>query len=292
MIRIVTDSASDIDMKAAGELGIICIPLTVSFGREEFKENIELSKTEFYKRLMTDKESPQTSQVPPYAFEQVFREAKEAGDDIIAILLSSRLSGTYQSARIAKESVYDSEGISNGDGSGKSSCYVIDSRSASAGQQLLAEYAAKLREEGSTAREIVKQLRALRSRIQLYACVNTLEYLYRGGRISRAAATIGTMIHIKPILYVNEYGEVELAARVRGNQKAVTNILERIKKEPPDERYPIYIMYSYADEGARHLRKAVRMAGYQVRMKHVIHVGAVIGSHVGPYAYGVVYVRK
>ena len=103
MVRIITDSASDIDMKTAGELGIICVPLTVSFGKEQFKENVELSKTEFYKRLISDASFPQTAQVPPYAFEQVFREAKEAGDDVIAILLSSRLSGTYQSARIAQE---------------------------------------------------------------------------------------------------------------------------------------------------------------------------------------------
>lgn len=292
MIRIITDSASDIDMKTAGELGIICIPLTVSFGKEQFKENIELSKTEFYKRLISDNNFPQTAQVPPYAFEEAFREAKEAGDDIIAIMLSSRLSGTYQSARIAEETVYDGEDMKDRSDSGKNRCYVIDSRSASAGQRLLAEHAATLRGQGIAAREIVRQLRNLRSRLQLFACVNTLEYLYRGGRISKAAATIGTIINVKPILYVNESGEPEIAARVRGNQKAITYMLERLKAEPPDERYPIYIMYSYLDEGAKRLRKAIRMAGYQVRVKHMINVGAVIGSHIGPYAYGVTYVKK
>lgn len=292
MTRIITDSASDIDMKTAGELGIICVPLTVSFGKEQFKENIELSKTEFYKRLISDTNFPQTAQVPPYTFEQVFREAKEAGDDVIAILLSSRLSGTCQSARLAEEAVYDGEGMKNRGDSDKGFCYVLDSRSASAGEQLLAEQAAILRRQGITAKEIVRQLRNLRSRLQLFACVNTLEYLYRGGRISKAAATIGTIINVKPILYVNENGEPEIAARVRGNQKAVAYMLDRLKAEPPDERYPIYIMYSYMDEGAKRLRKAIRMAGYQVRIRHVINAGAVIGSHIGPYAYGVAYVKK
>ncbi len=292
MVRIITDSASDIDMKTAGELGIICVPLTVSFGKEQFKENVELSKTEFYKRLISDASFPQTAQVPPYAFEQVFREAKEAGDDVIAILLSSRLSGAYQSARIAQESVHEEESKNLNRGSGNSHCYVIDSRSASAGQQLLAEHAAKMRKQGNTAREIVRQIRNVRSRLQLFACVNTLEYLYRGGRISKAAATIGTIINVKPILYVNESGEPEITARVHGNQKAVNYMLERLKAEPPDEEYPIYIMYSYMDEGARRLRKAIRTAGYQVRMKHVINVGAVIGSHIGPYAYGMTYIKR
>ena len=121
---------------------------------------------------------------------------------------------------------------------------MIDSRSASAGQQLLAEHAAKMRKQGNTAREIVRQIRNVRSRLQLFACVNTLEYLYRGGRISKAAATIGTIINVKPILYVNESGEPEITARVHGNQKAVNYMLERLKAEPPDEEYPIYIMYS------------------------------------------------
>lgn len=292
MVRIITDSASDIDSKAAKELGVICVPLTVSFGDEDFKENEDISRTEFYQRLITDSDFPRTSQVPPYAFEQAFRAAKEAGDDVVAILLSSRLSGTYQSAKIAETNVY-------GKGSPKeevretgTSCYVIDSHTASGGEQLLVEYAAELKKQGNTAKEIVKKVCRIRSNLRLFACVNTLEYLHRGGRISKVAAAIGTLINVKPILFVKENGEPAITARVRGNQKAITYVLEQIKNMPPDERYPIYIMYSYADEGAKRLRKAIQMAGYQVQMKHVIHVGAVIGSHIGPNAYGVTYVCR
>ncbi len=284
MVRIVTDSASDIDKKRAEELGVICVPLVVSFGEECYKENEELSRTEFYQRLMTDSHFPKTSQVSPYAFEQVFREAKTAGDEVVAILLSSRLSGTYQSGRIAEKNIYQSGETP--------ACYVIDSRTASVGQQLLVEYAVTLRKQGASAEEIAKKIRGLRSRIRLFASVSTLEYLHRGGRISKVAATIGTFINVKPILLVRENGQPDIIARARGNQKAIAYILEQIKTMPPDERYPIYIMYSHVDEWAKRLRKAIQHAGYHVQTKHIINVGATIGSHIGPNACGITYVCR
>lgn len=292
MIRIVTDSASDLDKNVAEELGVICVPLTVSFGTEHLKDGVELGKKEFYERLISDVRHPQTSQVTPYALEQVFQQAKTAGDDLVVILLSSRLSGTYQSGLIAERSTYGEEEDTNSGNPHRKSCYVIDSRMASAGQQILVEYASNLRKQGKTAREIARSVRALRPRVRLFACVNTLEYLCRGGRISKVAAAIGTMINVKPILFVKENGQPEIIARMRGNQKAIAYILEQIKKDPPDEGFPIYIMYSFAEEGAMRLRKAIRMAGYRVQMKHVVHVGAVIGSHIGPNAYGVAYVSR
>lgn len=292
MIRIVTDSASDLDAGRAEELNIICVPLTVSFGEKNFQEGVDLSKADFYERLSTDSNVPKTSQVAPYAFEQVFREAKEAGDDVIAILLSSRMSGTYQSGLIAKQNVYTDEEAEKERNAHKSSCYIIDSRTASAGQQLLVEYASELRRQGNTGKEIAKKVCHLRSRLRLFACINTLEYLYRGGRISKAAATIGTIINVKPILYVKENGQPEIVVRMHGNQKAASYILERFKKDPPDESYPIYLMYSYGEEGALWLRKAIQRAGYPVQMKRIIQAGAVIGSHIGPNAYGMVYVSK
>lgn len=283
MIRIVTDSASDLDYERASELGVYCLPLTVSFGEESYKENVDISKEEFYKKLVEGStDFPKTSQVSPYAFEQVFQKAKEKGDDIIAILLSTGLSGTYQSGLIAEKNIFYKE---------EGRCHIIDSRTASAGEQLLVEYAAFLRDQGDTAEKIVQKVQALRPRQRLIACVNTLEYLHKGGRISKAAAAIGTIIHVKPILTIRRNGVPEIINRVRGNHKAIAYILDCLKRDQPDEKYPIYIMYSYSDEEARKLRKAIHMEGYRVRMKHVINVGAVIGSHVGPGAYGVAYIR-
>lgn len=292
MIRIVTDSASDLDTRQAEELGVICVPLTVSFGDKNFQEGVNLSKADFYERLSTDLNFPKTSQVAPYAFEEVFREAKEAGDDVIAILLSSRLSGTCQSGLLAKQSVYGNMETEKEKGGNKGSCYIIDSRSASAGQQLLVEYASRLRQQGNTGKEIAKKVCHLRSGLRLFACINTLEYLYRGGRISKAAAAIGTIINVKPILYVKENGQPEIIARIHGNQRAASYILEQFKKDPPDENYPIYLMYSDGEEGALWLQKAIRRTGYPVQMQRMTQVGAVIGSHIGPHAYGIAYVSK
>lgn len=289
MIRIVTDSASDFETDKAQELGVISVPLTVSFGEEYLKENTDISREEFYERLIGGSEFPQTSQVTPYEFEQVFREAKEAGDEVIAILLSSGLSGTYQSALIAARTVY---GEANEGGEAEGGCYILDSRTASAGEQVLVEQAVEYRNQGYSAREIMKRLHSLRPRVQLVACMNTLEYLYRGGRISRAAAALGTIIHVKPILYVKKDGRPDIIARIHGNQKAITYILEQMKRVEPDERYPVYIMYTHVEEGARRLRKAMSRVGYRVRIRRMVNVGAVIGSHIGPNAYGIVYVKK
>lgn len=292
VIRIVTDSASDIDAGTAEDWKIISVPLTVSFGDKNFQEGIDLSKADFYERLSTDSNFPKTSQVTPFAFEQVFREAKEAGDDVVAILLSSRMSGTYQSALLAKQEVYDRTEKGTESGSHIASCYIIDSRTASAGQQLLVEYAVRLRQQGASGETIAKKICEIRSRLRLYACVSTLEYLYRGGRISKAAATIGTIINVKPILYVKWNGQPEMIARMHGNQKAASYIMERFETDPPDKDFPVYLMYTYGEEGAVWLEKAIRKAGFQVQTPHLIQAGAVIGSHIGPKAFGMVYVSR
>ena len=285
MVRIVTDSASDIETNMIEEWEITCAPLSIIMNDEVFKENVDISKTDFYERLISSSDFPKTSQVPPHEFEAIFKKAKAAGDDVVAVLLSSSLSGTYQSAVNAARSVYGD----NYEGEG---CYLINSCSASAGELLLVEQAVILREEGKSAKEIADTILHLCMDLRLYACVNTLEYLHRGGRISKVAAAIGSIVKVKPVLFVNQKGTPEIIARIRGQQKAVRYLTEQLQHEIPDERYPIYLMYSYVDEAAQQLRKSLRLAGYQIRMKHLIHAGAVIGSHVGPNAFGLVYVRK
>lgn len=285
MVRIVTDSASDIESNMLEDWGVTCASLSIMFDNEVLKENVDISRTDFYERLINSPVFPKTSQVPPYEFEMIFKEAKAGGEEVVAILLSSSLSGTYQSAVSAARSVY-------GDSYEEKGCYIIDSCSASAGELLLVEQASLLRKQGKSAREIADAMLSLRTDLRLYACVNTLEYLHRGGRISKVVAAIGSIVKVKPVLFVNQKGTPEMIARIRGEQKAVKYLLEQLQHEVPDEHYPIYLMYSYVDEAAQQLRKHLRLAGYQIRMKHMIHAGAVIGSHVGPNAFGMVYVRK
>lgn len=169
--KIITDSAADFEPQELSRMNITCIPLTVFFGEIECQENVSLTKDLLYKLLDETTEFPKTSQAAPQILMGILDEAKMDGDEVIYITLASALSGTYQSALMAKELLeYDG-------------CYMIDSQNATGGQQMLVEYAVKLRDAGKTAAEIVSGVKELRHRIVLYACMDTLEYLYCGGRI-------------------------------------------------------------------------------------------------------------
>ena len=192
MIRIITDSAADFEPEELEQMNITCIPLTVMFGEQEYQENVNLSKPQFYELLLGSQEPPKTAQASPQILLELFENAKEAGDPAIYITLSSGLSGTYQSACMTK-------GLVEYDG-----CYVVDSLNATGGYRMIVEHAVKLRDQGKTAAEIVEGIGKMRKRIVLYACIDTLKYLYRGGRISQTAYTIGSLAQIKPIIRVDE----------------------------------------------------------------------------------------
>ncbi|MBO4929307.1 MAG: DegV family protein, partial [Clostridia bacterium] len=201
MVRIVTDSAADFSPAELEQKKIICIPLKVLFGGEEYEENINLSKDQFYEKLLASEGFPKTSQAAPAVLAGLFEDAKAAGDEIIYVTLSSALSGTWQSAMFIKEDM------------GYDKAFVVDSRNATGGQRMLVEHAVRLRDQGKCAAEIVAEVEALRERIVLYACINTLEYLYRGGRISHLSYALGTLAQIKPIIHVDHMGRVDIPAK-------------------------------------------------------------------------------
>ena len=165
MVRIVTDSAADFSPAELEQINICCIPLKVLFGGEEYEENINLSKDQFYEKLLAFEGFPKTSQAAPAVLAGLFEEAKAEGDEIIYFTLSSALSGTWQSAMFIKEDM------------GYDKAFVVDSRNATGGQRMLVEHAVRLRDQGKCAADIVAEVEALRERIVLYACINTLEYL-------------------------------------------------------------------------------------------------------------------
>lgn len=278
MVQIVTDSVSDFEPEELVRLNVICVPVFVRFGDKEYRETTELSKDMFFQLLAEKKEFPQTSQPSPYDFMQVFETAMEAGDDMIGIFMSSRFSGIYQGAVMAKELC------------GYETCHIIDSRNAAGGQRLLVEYAVKLRDQGKTAIEIVQKVEALRSRINLLACPDTLEYLRRGGRISAALAAFGTIAGVKPILHIVESGEVEVVAKVIGRKRGMNYMRQRVKAQRPDPNFPIYVLYSHIRENAQALTDGLREDGYNISECQLINVGAGMGSHIGPNAFGLVYV--
>ena len=279
MVRIITDSAADLEPQEYEKLGVTCIPLRVAFGDTEYQENVDLDKVKFYELLLGSEEFPKTSQASPAVLEGLFAEAKVAEDEAVYITLSSALSGTYQTACMIQE---DAE--YNG-------AFVFDSRNATGGQRMLVEYACRLRDAGKNAAEIIAGLESIRDRIELYACVNTLEYLHKGGRISHAVYTLGSLAQIKPIISVDLEGRVALPGKVMGMRKGMDFLCKQVQVRQPDGEYPFYVLYTGNRTNGETLAQRLREQGIEVEDAHIINVGAAIGSHIGPNACGLVYIH-
>ena len=175
---------------------------------------------------------------------------------------------------------------------GYSACHIIDSKNASGGNRLLVEHAAKLRDEGKSACEIVSEVKALRSKIALYACMDTLEYLHRGGRVSNTVYTVGSIANIKPIISLNADGAVILPAKAMGMRKGMEFMCKKVQQDQPDENYPLYVMYTADKTNGVLLAKKLAQYGCIIPDERIINVGAAIGSHIGLNACGLVYIRK
>jgi len=280
MVRIITDSAADFEPIELEQKQITCIPLKVLFGTEEYEENISLRKDQFYDKMTQFNGFPKTSQAAPQVLADLFEEAKAEGDEAIYFTLSSALSGTWQSAMFIREDL------------GYEGAYVVDSRNATGGQRMLVEYAVRLRDEGKCAKEIVEAVEAMRERIVLYACINTLEYLYKGGRISHLSYTLGTLAQIKPIIHVDYHGRVDIPAKAMGMRKGMDYLCKQADVKAPDTDFPLYVMYTDDRTVAETLALRLAEHGHAIHEDHIIQVGAAIGSHIGPKACGLVYVGK
>lgn len=280
MVRIITDSAADFEPAELKEKQIICIPLTVAFGQQEYHENENLSKDQFYNLLTTSESFPKTSQASPQILMDLFEDADKHGDEAIYITLSSQLSGTYQNAVMARKLI-DSD-----------RCFVVDGRNGTGGQRMVVEYAVWLRNQGKNAEQLIAQLETMRDRIELYACLDTLEYLYRGGRISHTTYTLGTIANIKPIISVDKEGKVVVPAKAMGMRKGMAYLCKRLEQRRPDAEFPLYVMYTNNRVVGKALAEKIRAMGIAVPEERIIQAGAAIGSHIGPEACGIVYVGE
>ena len=279
MVRIITDSSADLEKWEYEKLNITCIPLTVFFEDREYQENVNLSKDAFY-ALVAAGGVPKTAQPSPQLLMDLFEEAKAAGDEAVYFSISAAISGTYQTACATKSLVECDD------------CYVFDSKNATGGLRLLLEEAVRLRDEGKTAREIMAGVEALQGRIVLYACMDTLEYLYRGGRISQTVYKLGTMAQVKPILRVTEEGAIEVPAKAMGMRKGMDLLCKRVEAQKPSRDHSFYAMYTGDRKNGQLLAEKFRAMGYDIPEERIINVGAAIGSHVGPNACGMVYVAE
>lgn len=278
-MQIITDSAADFEPYELEKMNVRCVPFSVTFGNEEYKENINLTKQQFYTLLKEKNDFPNTSQPSPHSFESILKNMKNSGCEAVVISLSSALSGAYQSAVLAKNQLEYDE------------CYIIDSLTASGGERILVEQAVKLRDAGKSASEIACFLETLRSRISLYACIDSVDYLYKGGRISRAACTIASVAHIKPIIHVLRDGSIDMAAKSLGIKRTMDFIKKILDKYPPDKDFPFYVLYTGDKKCGKILAEYFEKTDYEIPDANIIDVGAAIGSHIGPNAFGIAYVR-
>ena len=270
-IGIVTDSTADLRPAVQERFGLGMVPLIVNWDGQTFRDKIDLTTADFYQRLRTSKTLPKTGAPSLAAFEAAFREQLKTHDALISVNLASKLSGTYEVARKAAESV-DPQRIS-----------VVDSGSVSVCLGWLAEMAATLAQQGGTPGEIVEELLDARGRLRILALVETLEFLQRGGRIGRAAAMVGTLLSVKPILSVRD-GEVAPVERVRTMNGALRRLVELAVALGPVER--LGVVDSDAEVNATEVERQLRAHHPDLTIDRG-ELGPVVGTHGGPGVVGV-----
>ncbi|MBE6555499.1 MAG: DegV family protein [Ruminococcaceae bacterium] len=281
-VRIIIDSASDLRAEVAAEKGLLFAPLKTFLDGTEYRDGIDITPDVFYDKLKANKELARTSQVNASEFAALYEQAIAAGDDVLVITISSGLSGTYQSAVLAKEGYEDR-------------VLVLDSLSASAGEQVLIARAVALRDEGRSAKEIYEELLVLRKRLRLILRVETLEYLKRGGRISKTAAFVGGMLRVMPILILNSEGKLENVGKARGVKMSHKMLNEQIALSGIDPTMPVAITYAGSlDDGAvdAYLADSGALFDEERDNLSIGELGCVIGTHTGPGAIVIGYISK
>ena len=277
-VRIITDSTADLREHLVGR--IPHVPLTINFGEEEFVDNVTMTRKDFYEHLAVCKELPKTSQPTPDAFAQAYEKAIAAGETVIVLTISSKLSGTYQSANIA---AMDYPG----------QVYVVDTRNAAIGVGVLAEYAYELAQQGMTAEAIVAKLEAEKHNVVLLAALDTLEYLVRGGRLSKVAGLAGGLLNIKPVITLND-GEIVVAGKARGTKQANVMLNKGVEGVGGvDCEKPVLFGYTGLSDDLlrKYLDESAAMYGGTNASDKTMISGAV-GTHVGPGAYAVAFFKK
>ena len=273
VVRIVTDSTADLTQEQQQAAGITIVPLNVHFGDQVFRDHVDLTADEFFRRLKASPQLPRTSQPAVGVFEEAYRTLRENGDEIVSVHLSSKVSGTYNSALMAAKGI-DEKAID-----------VVDSLSTSMALGFMALEAAKLARAGKDRATITERLRALVPKARVICVVDTLTYLERGGRIGRARALLGSLLNVKPILQLKD-GEVVPLGRARGRPQALTRLVELLERDGHVSQ--LAIMHGAASADAEQLRERVA-ASYPGLDILLTEIGAVLGTHTGPGVIGFTY---
>lgn len=276
MIRLLCDSSADIMPDEASEMGVEIISLRIQFEDRVYIQEQDTNFAEFYALQAAAKNLPKTSQATPEDFVQAFRRLGEGGHSVIAVTLSSGLSGTYQSALIAKDMVPEID------------VHVVDSLSGIAGIRILLEKAVAMRDAGHTPQEIVDALLEVRPRIQIWAMVDTLTYLAKGGRLPKSVAFAGNLLGVKPIVTVMADGKLNMVSKARGYQAIMTKFAEGPEHDPA---YPVYFGYTAKEEAGKRLMDAM-CERFTLEKTGMYPIGPLIGTHLGPGCVSITYVLR
>ena len=278
-VRIIADSG--VDFPGEVDPRVTVIPLSITFGATTYADGVDITNDRFYEMLIESDELPKTSQATPYVFQQAFEDVRAAGDEAVVITLSSKLSGTYQSAVTAAADYPE--------------VHVVDSKSVTIGESLLVLYALRLADEGLGAAEIAEKVAASVDRVCLLALLDTLEYLRRGGRIPKSVGMIGEVLSIKPVVGVED-GEVVMLGKARGSKNGRNQLHQQVEKHGIDFTMPVLLGYTglsqkllkkYLDDN-----RAIWEGVVAEEDLPITSVGATIGTHVGPGAIALAFFAK
>lgn len=281
-LRIYTDSASDITPQELKDWDVGLIPMALTCGPDSFLDDQSVPMDRLWARMEAG-ETLTTSQPSLQTFLDVFQAAKDAGESLLYICLSSALSGTCQTARMAKNMT------------GYDGVYIVEGKKAAASvaEKLVVRRACDLRREGKlTPAQIAQELESFRTRVRLFACIDTLEYLVRGGRLSKLAGNIGSLLSIKPLIaFADNTGAVQVIKKATGLKRAMTELCAVIQNAPPDPAFPIIPIF--AKENANCLNFLARLRDQLSLSISAVpqEIGATIGCHIGPGGFGLVYVE-
>lgn len=276
-VRIICDSASDITQEQAKEWGIDVLPLKILWDGEEYLDGVTMKPGKFFEKLIETDELPTTSQLSPYNFDKAFQKVVDAGDTAVCFTISSKLSGTYQSANIAKEEFGDS-------------IVVVDTLNAAVGEQIIVKRAIELRDSGKSAQEIADIINEEKKKVKVIALIDTLEYLKKGGRISATTAMAGAVLNIKPVVAIED-GEISVLGKARGSKNGNNKLMELVQRDGIDFNRPFLLTYAGLNDDL--LQKYIKDSSslYKGKTKElgIVPLGSVIGTHVGPGAIGIAF---
>ncbi|MGL5972149.1 MAG: DegV family protein [Oscillospiraceae bacterium] len=276
-IKIVTDSTSDITLEESKKIGIDVMPLNIYFGNDHYLDGVNIDSNTFFEKLKHAKESPKTSQVNADVFEKNFEKHLSNGDQVIGIFISSDLSGTLQSSKIAKD-LLENDNIT-----------VIDSRTTSLGLKALVYRAVELREKGKSYDEIIKSIEDFKNQVILYAVVEDLTYLKRGGRLSSPAAAIGGILGVKPIL-TSEGGLITVKEKVRGNNAAYKKLVDLVIHSNVFNYSYVILGHGNNKEKYEEVKQILNQKCPELNIIES-NIGPTVGLYAGPLCVGLAFIK-